>query len=74
MGWLAENASTIVVLLVLAVIVGAIIRSMIKNRCIGGCSGDCGSCGTACSTPKIKLTPEQEEQLRAIRAKSEERQ
>ena len=66
MEWLARNASTIVVLLVLAAIVAAIIRSMVKNRSVGGCSGDCGSCGSACATPKLKLTPEQEEQLRRI--------
>ena len=66
MEWLARNASTIVVLLVLAAIVAAIIRSMVKNRSVGGCSGDCGSCGSACATPKFKLTPEQEEQLRRI--------
>ncbi len=69
MDWLARNASTIVVLLVLAAIVAAIIRSMVKNRSVGGCSGDCGSCGSACATPKFKLTPEQEEQLRRIDAK-----
>ena len=66
MEWLARNASTIVVLLVLAAIGAAIIRSMVKNRSIGGCDGDCGSCGSACATPKLKLTPEQEEQLRRI--------
>ena len=72
MDWLARNASTIVVLLILIVIVAAIIRSMVKSRSIGGCSGDCTSCGTVCSAPKIKLTPEQEEQLRQIRQTGEQ--
>lgn len=44
--WLAENLSTIIVGLILAVIVGLIIYFMIKNRKKGkcACGHECGGC------------------------------
>lgn len=41
------NASTIIVLIILAVVVGLAVKSVIKNKgaCkCSGCNGDCNSC------------------------------
>lgn len=51
MNWIAANAATIIISLVLLVLTGLAIRSVYKNRggCScgvkGGCSGQCGGCG-----------------------------
>ena len=51
-----------VVIAVLACVLVLIVRGM-RRGTVSGCEGDCGSCGHACSTPRLKLTPEQEAQL-----------
>lgn len=56
--WLAANAASIAVVLVLAVVVALIVWKMVrdKKRGRGGCScgGNCASCGACHSTQKIK--------------------
>ncbi len=48
-GWLADNASTIIVGLILLVIVIGIIRHIIKDKCRGK-----SSCGCGCSNCAMK--------------------
>ena len=78
MAWLAQNGSSLVVLLILVAIVGAILRSMIKNKTLGcdGCSGECAGCGAACGpsgtcpTFNIELTAEQQAELETLRQRN----
>lgn len=50
MTWIAANAATIIISLVLLVCVGLAVRSVYKNRgscscgAKGGCGGQCGCC------------------------------
>ena len=72
MAWLAQNGSTLVVLLILVAIVGAILRSMIKNKALScdGCSGECAGCGGVCPTFDIEFTTEQQAELEALRQRN----
>lgn len=59
----------LVVISVLVVVVALIVRGM-RRGTVGGCEGNCGSCGQSCSTPRIRLTPEQEARLAEIDKRS----
>ena len=71
---LADNGSTIAVLLILLVVVGMILCSMIKGKAFScdGCSGDCAGCGGACPSASLELTAEQRAELEAFRQRSRE--
>ena len=43
--WLAANAATIVISLLLAAVVAAVVGHMIKTRKTGGCGGGLGCAG-----------------------------
>ena len=58
-----------VVIAVLVVVVALIVRGM-RRGTVGVCEGDCGSCGHACSSPRIRLTPEQKARLAEIDKRS----
>ena len=68
MEWLVENGATIAVLLL--VIVAMVLSIRLLRADGASCSGDCASCGSACSTPELKLTLAQQEKLRLIDAKA----
>ncbi|MDO4796526.1 MAG: hypothetical protein Q4A01_00725 [Coriobacteriales bacterium] len=59
----------VVILCVVACVLALIVRGMLRGT-IKQCEGDCGSCGHVCSTPRLKLTPEQEAQLAEIDKRS----
>ena len=69
MEWIVENGATIAVLLL--VIVAMVLSIRLLRADGASCSGDCASCGSACSTPELKLTPAQLERLRILKAKAE---
>ena len=54
-----------IVVIALVAVLTLIIRGMLRGT-IKSCEGNCGSCGHACSTPRLKLTAEQEAQLAQI--------
>ena len=64
------NVADVVVLSIIVVICALIVRGMLRgtiSNCDStSCAGDCGSCGHVCSSPRIRLTAEQLEQLRAL--------
>lgn len=59
----------VIVISVLVIVLVLIVRGMWRGT-IKGCDGDCGSCGHACSTPRLHLTPEQQAQLDELDKKS----
>ncbi len=64
------NVADVVVLSIIVLICTLIIRGMLRGSIrtcdSAACAGDCGSCGHVCSSPRIRLTAEQLEQLRAL--------
>ncbi len=64
------NVADVVVLSIIVFICMLILRGMLRGTirtCDStGCAGDCASCGHVCSSPRIRLTAEQIEQLRAL--------
>ena len=67
------SAADAIVLFVVVVVLAAAVRSLRKGGVsdCSTCSGSCGGCSAGCSTPKIQLTPAQQERLRVIKAKGE---
>ena len=56
--WLAANAATIIISLLLVAVVAAIVVHMIKTRktgCCGGCSG-CSGCSSCASKSQNKFS------------------
>ena len=51
---------------VVTLIIRGVLRGTIRTCDSTSCAGDCGSCGHVCSSPRIRLTAEQLEQLRAL--------
>lgn len=51
LAWLAANAATIIILMVIIVLAGLAFRYMHKHG--GTCGGDCGGCGGSCSGCQI---------------------
>ena len=64
------NVADVVVLSIIVVICAVIVRGMLRGTIRtcdeGSCGGDCGACGHVCSTPRIRLSDAQLEQLRAL--------
>lgn len=59
----------VIVIGILVCVLALVIRGMLRGG-VRTCSGECGSCGQVCSTPRLKLTPEQEAQLAELDKKS----
>ena len=51
---------------VVTLIIRGMLRGTIRTCDSTSCAGDCGNCGHVCSSPRIRLTAEQHEQLRAL--------
>ena len=69
-----QSGGKLAVLLIFAILavmaaLALALRSLRGSSSCEGCTGDCGSCGDACSTPKVELSPAQEERLRLMRAR-----
>ena len=62
------NPVDILILTVIGIVVALIVRGMVRGsiRTCDTCGGNCASCGHACSTPRLKLTADQEAQLAEI--------
>jgi hypothetical protein len=64
-----------IVILLLVCVVAFIVRGMrrggIRTCDASSCGGACAGCRGACSAPRIRLTKEQERELRALREKRE---
>ena len=64
------NPIDVVILCLVFCVVTLIIRGMLRGTirtCDSTrCAGDCGRCGRVCSSPRIRLTAEHREQLRAL--------
>ena len=56
------------IIAVLVCVLALIVRGMVRGsiRTCDTCGGNCASCGHACSTPRLKLTADQEAQLAEI--------
>lgn len=56
--WIAANAASIAVVLVLAVVVALIVWKMVRDKKSGrsscSCGGNCASCGACRSAHKVK--------------------
>ena len=49
LGWIAENAATVITSAVLIICVALAVFSLVKRRKRGsGCAGSCASCGCGC--------------------------
>jgi hypothetical protein len=73
-GGMSGMADVVVILLligVVALIVRGMRRGSIKTCDAASCGGACSGCSGSCSAPRIRLTKEQEHELRALREKRE---
>ena len=54
--WLAGNAITIIVSVVILILIGFAVFSIVKDKKSkkGGCTGNCATCGMGCSYNKQK--------------------
>ena len=52
--WIAQNAATIITVVVLLVVIGIALLSLLKDKKhrSGGCTGNCATCGMGCSYGK----------------------
>jgi hypothetical protein len=71
MSGIADVVVTLLLIGVVALIVRGMRRGSIKTCDAGSCGGACSDCSGACSAPRIRLTKEQEYELRALREKRE---
>ncbi len=54
--WIADNAVTIVSILIIFALIGIAVFSVIRDKKSkkGGCTGNCSTCGMGCSCSKKK--------------------
>jgi hypothetical protein len=71
MSGMADVVVTLLLIGVVALIVRGMRRGSIKTCDAASCGGACSGCSGACSAPRIRLTKEQEYELRALREKRE---
>ncbi len=52
--WIANNAVTIITVVLLLVVIGIALFSLLKDKKhkSGGCTGNCATCGMNCSSGK----------------------
>lgn len=68
---MADIIVTLLLICVVVLIVRGMRKGSIKTCDTASCGGACAGCSGSCSAPRIRLTKEQERDLRILREKRE---